>query len=251
MRVSLWAGHRDLRPRSGQPPRPTVAGVQAARPGLLPRWVAASVAGEVVGLGGTGLVGFAYLGYAGEPAAVGAVLAAFGVAVASGALEATVVGLLQHRAMRPWFPRLRAGRWWRATLWGALAAYGLGYLPSTVLGLAAAGGPQAAAPAEPPQWLVLAAAAGLGVVAGGVLAIAQALELRHHVQRAWRWLPANMLAWGAGMPLVFAGMDLAFRDRPAWLVAALVAATLALTGAVVGVVNGSFLTRMAPPTLQP
>lgn len=225
--------------------------METVRSRLLPRWVAASVAGEVLGLGATGLIGFAWLRYAGEPAAVGAVLAAFGVAVASGAVEATVLGLLQHRAMRPWFPRLRASRWWWATLWGALAAYGLGYLPSTALDLAAAGDPPATPAAEPPQWLVLLAAAGLGLVAGAVLAFAQALELRHHVRRAWRWLPANMLAWGAGMPLVFAGMDLAFRDRPGWLVAVVVAATLALTGAVVGVINGSFLTRMAPPTLQP
>ena len=97
------------------------------------------------GLGGTGAIGFAYYRYAGEPAGVSAVLAAFVVAVGSGAVEATVVGLAQHWAMGPWLPALRARRWWLATLWGALAAYVLGWLPSTLLSLGTASDPAQAA----------------------------------------------------------------------------------------------------------
>ncbi len=84
-----------------------------------------------------------------------------------------------------------------------------------------------------------------------MLAVAQALALRRHVRGPWRWLPANMVAWGVGMPLVFLGMDLAFRDGGALRTAAVVVATLALTGAVVGVINGSWLTRMVVPRVEP
>ncbi|HET6968226.1 MAG TPA: hypothetical protein VFI44_08115 [Ornithinibacter sp.] len=220
------------------------------RSDLLRRWVLANTVGEVLGLGGTGLLAWLVVGRSGEPSAVGAVLGAFAAAVASGAVEATVVGLLQHRAVHPWLPSLTRRAWWWATLWGALTAYVLGYLPSTVLSLVSVseGG---RAVTEPPQWVVLAAAAGLGVVAGAVLAWAQALALRHHVARAGRWVPANMLAWGVGMPLVFLGMDLAFRDGGVVRTVGVVVGTLAVTGAVVGVINGSFLTRMVLPRVGP
>ena len=223
---------------------------RAGAAGLLPRWVAANAVAELLGLGGTGAIGFAYHRYAGEPAAVSAVLLAFVVAVGSGAVEATVVGLAQHWAMGPWLPSLRARQWWLATLWGALAAYVLGWLPSTLLSLGTAGDPARAPVAEPPQWAVLLAAAGLGLVAGAVLAFAQARELRHHVAHAWRWVPANMLAWAVGMPAVFLGMDLVFREQPVWQSALLAAGTLVVTGAVVGVINGSFLVRLVAPRLR-
>ena len=62
---------------------------RAAGPGLLERWVAANAVAELVGLGGTGTIGYLHLRYAGEAAGVPAVLAAFAVAVGSGAWEAT------------------------------------------------------------------------------------------------------------------------------------------------------------------
>ena len=89
------------------------------RSDLLRRWVLASTLGEVVGLGGTGLLGWLLVGRAGEPVGAAAVLAAFALAALSGGVEATVVGVLQHRAVHPWLPALRLRTWWWATLWGA------------------------------------------------------------------------------------------------------------------------------------
>lgn len=60
-----------------------------------------------------------------------------------------------------------------------------------------------------------------------------------------------MLAWGVGMPVVLLGMDLAFRDGGVARTVGVVVATLAVTGAVVGVINGSFLTRMVLPRVDP
>ena len=83
----------------------------------------------------------------------------------------------------------------------------------------------------------------------GVVEATVAGVLQHRAVHPW--LPANMVAWGVGMPLVFLGMDLAFRDGGALRTAAVVMATLALTGAVVGVINGSWLTRKVVPRVEP
>ncbi len=164
--------------------------------------------------------------------------------VASGALEATLVGLAQWWAMRPWFPAITRRAWWLATLIGALLAYVLGYLPSTLMSLGEEATLQAPA-AEPSLGIVLLLSAGLGAVAGAVLSFAQWLAMRKRVRRAGRWIPANMLAWLVGMPIIFWGIETAQKGQPIYQSALLLAGVLLLTGAVVGAIHGAFLVRMA------
>jgi hypothetical protein len=52
-------------------------------------------------------------------------------------------------------------------------------------------------------------AAGLGALGGVVLAFPQWLTLRRIVRGASIWIPANMLAWLVGMPIIFSGIDAA------------------------------------------
>ena len=209
------------------------------------RWVAANAVAEAVGLGLTlGLTGLVIGRLESIGGALG-VLVAFVAAVLSGVIEATVVGLAQWWAMRPWVPGITRRAWWLATLAGALLAYVLGYLPSTIMSLMATGDPAAAAPmTEPPQAVVLLLAAGLGAVAGAVLSFAQFLALRGHVAHAGRWIPANMLAWAVGMPVVFWAMDLAFKLSSTAAAIAVVALALLAMGAVVGAIHGAFLVGM-------
>lgn len=224
--------------------------------GLWLRWVAANGLGELVGLGLTLLVGLAIFMASGEPQGIVAVLLAFAVAVASGAIEATVVGLAQWWAMRGRFPLLGRGDWWRGTLIGALAAYVLGYLPSTIMSLSDVSMTPTGNPTpEPPQWQVLLLAAGLGLVAGAVLSFGQYPALRKVAKRAGLWIPANMLAWMLGMPLIFWGIDkaqaLATRSieyqttTPVLQAALWLAGTLLACGMLVGAVHGAFLARIA------
>jgi uncharacterized membrane protein len=144
--------------------------------------------------------------------------------------------------MHPWFPTITRRVWWLATLAGALVAYVLGYLPSTLMSL----GEQAAeSPAvEPPQWIVLLLAAGLGAVGGAVLSFAQWLAMRKKLERAGWWIPANMLAWLVGMPIVLWGIDAAQKGQPLFQSVLLLAGVLFLTGAVVGAIHGAFLIRL-------
>ncbi len=211
------------------------------------RWVAANALSELLGLRAT----FAVLGLLlprlqAIPGAPG-VLAGFALAVAGGAIEATLVGLAQAWAMRPTFPAVSRLSWWRATLIGALAAYALGYLPSTLMSLGEQSA-QGTALAEPPQWIVLLLAAGMGAAAGALLSFAQWRVLCRSVPGAGVWMPANMLAWALGMPLIFWGMDIFFTFQPLARGMPFLAALLLLMGAVVGAIHGAFLARLAKIT---
>jgi hypothetical protein len=206
------------------------------------RWTIANGLAELIGLGGTFVViGLLFSGI--DTQKTSGILLSFAVAIASGAIEATIVGLAQWWAMQPWFTMISRFAWWRGTLIGALLAYGLGYLPSTLMsmGEAVAQTPQA----EPPAWVVMLLAAGMGAVAGVVLAFAQWLALRGKVERAGLWIPANALAWAAGMPVIFWGMDLGFEMAEVWQSVLVVAGALLAAGLIVGGIHGRFLVMLA------
>jgi hypothetical protein len=205
------------------------------------RWIAANALSELLGLGAT----FATIGLLIskiDTSHIAGILLSFGIAVASGAIEATLVGLAQRWAMHPWFPQISRLAWWRATLIGALAGYALGYLPATLMSMGQTA--TQTPPAEPSQWLTLLLAAGLGAVAGAVLSFVQWLVLRGQVRRAGLWIPANMLAWAVGMPVIFWGMDLAFKQSAPWQSVLVVGGAILLAGALVGAIHGRFLILM-------
>ncbi len=63
-----------------------------------------------------------------------------------------MVALAQWSAMHPWFPAIARRSWWIATLIGALVAYVLGYLPSTLMDRGEEAG--ATLLAEPSQYII-------------------------------------------------------------------------------------------------
>ena len=206
------------------------------------RWIVANGLGETAGLGVT----FAAIGLLVsriDTRQTKGILLAFLLTVLSGAIEATIVGLAQWWAMRLWFPMIARFAWWRATLLGALIGYVLGYLPSTLMSMGEAA--TQTAQVEPPEWVTLLLAAGLGAVAGAVLSFAQWLILRKRVKRAGLWIPANMLAWAFGMPVIFWGMDLAFKTTETWQMVLVILGALLAAGIIVGVIHGWFLILLA------
>ena len=211
---------------------------------LWSRWTLANALSEMVGLGLTFLITGLVFSRLDGLGTMTSILLSFAFAVASGAIEATFVGLAQWWAMRPWFPSIERFAWLRGTMVGALIAYVLGYIPSTIMSMGEATA-SSAPMAEPPQWIVLLLAAGMGAIGGVVLSFAQWLVMRGKVKRAGLWIPANMLAWTFGMPVIFWGIDLAFKMSAVWQSILLMAATLFIAGAVVGGIHGLFLVRLA------
>jgi hypothetical protein len=206
------------------------------------RWSGANALAELFGLGAT----FATIGFLIsriDTQKMTGILLAFALTVLSGTIEATFVSLAQWWAMHPWFQRISRFVWWRATLVGALLGYVLGYLPSTLMSMGDTA--TQTTQAEPPQWVTLLLAAGLGAVAGAVLSFAQWLVLRKHVKRGGLWIPANMLAWAFGMPVIFLGMDIAFKMAQLWQSVAVVGGALLIAGLIVGIIHGRFLVVLA------
>jgi hypothetical protein len=211
---------------------------------LWTRWTLANALSEMIGLGLTFAITGLFMSRVGEGNTITGILFSFAVAVGSGAIEATFVGLAQWWAMRPWFSAIGKFEWWRGTFIGAMVAYVLGYLPSTIMSMGETIASSAPV-AEPAQWIVLLLAAGMGAVSGAVLSFAQWLVLRGKVQRAGLWIPANMLAWTFGMPVIFWGIDMAFKMSALWQSVLLMAGTLFVAGAIVGGIHGLFLTKLA------
>lgn len=216
---------------------------------LWSRWILANAFGEVFGLGLTFVITGLVFSKLDSQQTIISILLSFVFAVLSGAVEATIVGLAQWWAMHPWFSSISRFTWWRGTLIGALIAYVLGYLPSTLMSMGEAAS-QSAPAEEPAQWIVLLLAAGMGVVGGVVLSFAQWLVLRGKVKGAGIWIPANMLAWAFGMPVIFWGVDMAFKMAAIWQSVLVMAGSLFITGAVVGAVHGAFLVRLAENVLD-
>jgi len=210
---------------------------------LFQRWTLANALAELFGLGLTfAITGLVFSKLDGQ-GTVASILLSFIFAVMSGAVEATVVGLGQWWAMKPWFPMVDRFGWWRGTLIGAMIAYVLGYLPSTLMSMGEAAN-QSASMEEPAQWIVLLLAAGMGAVGGAVLSFAQWLELRDKVEKAGIWIPANMLAWAFGMPVIFWGVDMAFKMNATWQSVFVMAGSLLAAGGIVGAIHGAFLVKL-------
>jgi hypothetical protein len=208
------------------------------------RWVAANALAEMIGLGVAGAVGISAV--AGQPVTVGRALLSVLPAVLAGAFEGLVVGWAQWSVLRPALLGVRAPAWIGATVLGAVVAWCLGMLPSTIMSLT----PQpATAPAGPSPFegpLVYPLAMGMGAVLGVVLGLPQWAVLRRWAPRGWRWIAANSAAWALGMPIIFLVAGGLPQALPVAAIVAIVLATLALAGAVVGAVNGAVLVRMLP-----
>ena len=86
-----------------------------------------------------------------------------------------------------------------------------------------------------------ALAAGLGLVAGPILAVAQWWVLRDYLPRAGWWIPANALAWAVGMVIVFWGTSFIPASGMTASVAAILVGCVILAGAAVGAIHGMAL----------
>jgi hypothetical protein len=210
------------------------------------RWVGANALAELVGLGATFALDILIIS---QIQAAGTLLAALvGIALiaATGAVEGSIVGLLQWSVLRRPFPAVARRAWVVATVAGAVIAWFLGSLPSTLVDMGAQ--ETGAVAQEPPAWLILLLAAGMGLFLGAVLGYPQYRVLRKFVAGAWIWIPANGVAWALGMPIIFASVDRAYAVYESGSVAGtllIFAAALALAGATVGAVHGLALVKLA------
>jgi hypothetical protein len=223
--------HVDIPARRGE-----LSGVNLWR-----HWIVANAIGELFGLG---LIGLVVGTLASHVASIPRWMLLPGTLLL-GTLEGVLVGTSQWLVLRRVLPRLRASTWLWATAAGALLAWALGMLPSTLMDMSASSStPQAPPPelSDAMQWLL---AFGLGAVTGPILGGVQWRVLRRHVPRAGWWMPAHCLAWALGMPLVFVAVGAAAGGGTLTVHGALVGlGMIAAAGAVVGMVHGLVLVHL-------
>jgi len=204
------------------------------------QWVSANAGAELIGLGSSALLWIAMLALMEER--LGILLSSVAVVLGSTLLEGTAVGLGQWFVLRKIFPTMRWQSWLLATAAGAFVAWTLGMLPSTMMNMGESS--VAAGTVDPPaisNGLMYLLAAGMGLVLGPILAWPQWLVLRHHLKRAIWWIPANALAWAAGMVIIFVGANSVPEGSLTWMIALIVLVSLTIAGAVVGAIHGLFL----------
>ncbi len=217
------------------------------------RWIGANALAEMVGLGSSALLWVLF--FTGMEDALGVVMAAIVVVLGSTLLEGSAAGIAQWRVLRHPLPGLTLRAWWVATALGALVAWTLGMVPSTLMAVEGAGwGAQAANSAPSPEMddaLTYALAAVMGIVLGPVLASAQWWVLRRHVAHAWWWIPAHAVAWALGMPVIFVMVEFVPGPAQLLLTGVIVLAGLALAGAIVGAVHGLALLHLVRDAPRP
>lgn len=209
--------------------------------GFWSRWVGANALAELLGLGSSALLWIAY--FTGLEAQLGVMASAALVVVGSTLLEGTAVGVLQWQVLRRVLPKLSLASWWSATALGALIAWSLGMIPSTMMAMAgtASDAPSPAAMSDALQYTL---AALMGLVLGPVLGFPQWLVLRRHLTHAGLWIAANAVAWCWGMLVIFIVMGFVPAGGITLATVLLVLGGLALAGAVVGAIHGVVLVKL-------
>lgn len=191
-----------------------------------------------LGLGTLALVAFSLAQRFTDTTGASAALLIAAVMIVLGAFEGVVVGLAQGLVLRAALVSLQLRTWVLATVIGALFAWALGMILSAAMHLH--GASESPAP-EMSDAFKLAAAALMGALLGVVLALPQWRVLRCHVLRAFCWLPANALAWAAGMPVVFVVAGSVPEHAAVAHIIIVVLATIAVAGAIVGAIHGGVL----------
>lgn len=215
---------------------------QLRLPALWVRWVLANALGEMIGLGLIAAVAGGLIWRFGEPRATITVLLFAALMIVLGAGEGMVLGWAQWLAVHPFLHALQRREWMKATIWGAVIAWGLGMIPSTFFSL------QETTSNAPPMTMddttKYLMAAMMGLALGVVLGIPQWMVLRRYVKQAGRWIGANAIAWAFGMPIIFWGAGAVPAQAGGGLMMLMIAMTLLVAGAVVGVVHGYVLVHL-------
>ncbi len=168
---------------------------------------------------------------------VGALVSAVFFALFVGVL----FGFAEHRALSWPLPFVNLRVWVSATTLAAIIAWA-GANP--LLDSLGNGG-------HPGLLFQIFGAAAIGIAAGIIVGVPQAMVLQPQIDKAWHWVWANAAGWGLAMPLVFLAEG-SLPAGPGWLrvgFTALIA--LAAAGAVAGAVSGRVLVWLVEDRLQP
>ncbi|MCW2623197.1 MAG: hypothetical protein JWL64_2799 [Frankiales bacterium] len=163
---------------------------------------------------------------------------ALAVVVAGGLVEGSALGGLQAWALAPRLSVQDRARWTVSTVVIAGLGWAAASVPSVLAGDDGSAGP--------PVVLVLAGAAALGAVMGGVLGLGQSSALTGF-PHGRRWIGFSAVAWVPTMTVIFAGATTPDASWSTPAVVALGTATGVAAGLVLGLVSGALLPSLDGP----
>lgn len=164
--------------------------------------------------------------------------ATFPLLVLAGFVEGAVLGWFEVHVLRSRLPDVSIRRWVLFTGAAAAGAWTLGLLPSAD-----------SAWQDWPAAAQIAAGTTAGVVLLASIGLAQWIELRHHVPRAWRWIAGSAAAWGAGLGVFMAVATLLWQPgQDLWLSALIGIWAAILMAVTMAVITGLVMARLLPKT---
>ncbi len=208
------------------------------------QWITANAIGELLGLGTVGVIGFLLASKFEESVGWVSAISFPLLMIILGAFEGAVLGLAQWLVLRKIINRLSRRSWVFASLTGAVMAWALGMLLSTIMNLTSQN--ESRSPDFSEIQIMLVASA-MGIILGIILALPQWIVLRKYVERASWWLGANSVAWAFGMPLIFLVAGTVPEGEAAFQVMAKMLLTIAAAGGIVGAIHGLVLVWIVRP----
>lgn len=222
------------------PDRPPTSG----KGRLITAWTAATLIGEMLGLGLAGAIGTAVVAMTSSSFGFGAWSISTAAAGIAGLLEGGIAGACQWLVLRRTrLSSIGARRWVVATAIG-------GAIPWVIGMGAGSAGPN---DAEPPGFAAIATiVVAAGALFGGILGTAQSIAMRRHVYRIWRWASANAAGWALGLGIVMAATSVVSESTSVAVVVVLTASSGLAAGTLVGIVTGALLGQIVdePPLDQ-
>jgi hypothetical protein len=157
------------------------------------------------------------------------------VMVLAGAVEGLLLGTAQSLVLGPELLGFSRRSWALATAAGAAAAWALGMLPSVLY----------------PWWnewpalVTVPSGLVLGLLLLTSVGLAQWTVLRHHVPRSTSWVPANAVAWAAGLGVLLAVVTPLWHEGQDTMTVLVIGALGGLAmAAVVAALTGLWLSRL-------
>jgi hypothetical protein len=206
------------------------------------RWTALCALAEGIGMTSAAGAAKASQAVVGEHASGGEAALGLALVVGGGLVEGVALGTLQAEALAERVAGFDRRRWVVITTAVAGVGWALASAPGALSG--SGGG------ASPPEALLVAGGAGLGIVMGAVLGGAQSTVLRSRVRHPHRWILANAAAWAPAMAVIFTG---ASTPEQSWSVASVLGLgvlTGLVAGTLLGLVTGAFLPSLDGPSVH-
>jgi hypothetical protein len=215
---------------------------------LWKKWTLYCAAGELLGIGAAGAIAFGVNTAFGEPQSMGSKLLVLASMLIAGALEGTLLGLLQWQALKDKFSTIPRREWWFYTVLVAVLGWFLGMLPSLFF-------IPAADPNQAPSnsgldfnnpFIFFGLSLGSGLVLGAIFGFFQWLVLRKYADKAHQWILANALGWGLGLSWIylFASLPTEYTSVAFNILMGIIGGLLA--GLSVGAVTGIYLLKLRP-----